>query len=147
MDQKGFLATTDAIFGLLIIFILISSVLNVNNIPNSSFSQEIGPQHDIQDIMENMASSAINDDNETILSKISIQLMSNNNSKESIESSGIIAAEFLNKTAPGMKYNFTETRQLNGTTIVANSPMENTKNIQSAARHFGNYTFQLYVWS
>jgi hypothetical protein len=146
MDQKGFLATADAIFGLLIIFILISSVLNVTNSPMSSFSQEINPEQDVQDLMEILATNSAYGDNQTILMEITIQLLSQNNSNNAVESSGIIVSDFLNNTAPGMKYNFTETQQLNGTTIVANEKMENAKNIHSAIRHVGNYTFQLYLW-
>jgi hypothetical protein len=146
MDQKGFLATADAIFGLLIIFILISAVLNVTNSPMPSFSQEITPEQDVQDLMEILATNSAYGDNQTILMEITIQLLSQNNSNDAVESSGIIVSDFLNNTAPGMKYNFTETQQLNGTTIAANEKMENAKNIHSAIRHFGNYTFQLYLW-
>lgn len=146
MDQKGFLATADAIFGLLIIFILISAVLNVINSPMPSFSQEITPQQDVQDLMEILATNSAYGDNQTILMDITIHLLSQNNSDDAVESSGIIVSDFLNNTAPGMKYNFTEIQQLNGTTIAANEKMENAKNIHSAIRHVGNYTFQLYLW-
>ncbi len=146
MDQKGFLATADAIFGLLIIFILISAVLNVTNTPMPSFSQEINPEQDVQDIMETMATNPAYGDNQTILTEITIHLLSQNNSDDAVESSGLIVSDFMNKTVPGTKYNFTETQQLNGTTIVSNGEMENAKNIHSAIRHCGNYTFQLYLW-
>lgn len=146
MDQKGFLATADAIFGLLVTFILLCAVLSSFNIPTPTISQEINPERNAQDVMEIMATSPLEGRDQTILSEVTIHLISQNNSQKAVESSGIIVADFLNKTVPGMKYNFTETQNLNGTTIVSNDKMENAKNIYSAIRHIGNYTFQLYLW-
>jgi hypothetical protein len=146
MDQKGFLATADAIFGLLITFILIGAVLSSLNIPAPSFSQEINPEQDVHDVMEIMATYSVDGNGKTILSEMTIHLISQNNSKEAVESCGIIAGEFLNKTAPGMKYNLMETSNLKGATIVSNGDMEKAKNIHSAVRNFGNYSFQLYLW-
>lgn len=146
MDQKGFLATADAIFGLLVTFILLCAVLSSFNISTPTISQEINPERNAQDVMEIMANSPLEGRDQTILSEVTIHLISQNNSQKAVESSGIIVADFLNKTVPGMKYNFTETQNLNGTTIVSNDKMENAKNIYSAIRHIGNYTFQLYLW-
>lgn len=146
MDQKGFLATSDAIFGLLVTFIMLSAVLSSFNIPIPSISQEINPERNVQDVMEIMATSSLEVNDQTILSEITIHLISQNNSPQAVESSGIMVGDFLNKTVPGMKYNFTETQQLNGTTIASNEKMQNAKNIYSAIRHVGNYTFQLYLW-
>lgn len=146
MDQKGFLATADAIFGLLVTFILLCAVLSSFNISTPTISQEINPERNAQDVMEIMATSPLEGRDQTILSEVTIHLISQNNSQKAVESSGIIVADFLNKTVPGMKYNFTETQNLNGTTIVSNDKMENAKNIYSAIRHIGNYTFQLYLW-
>lgn len=146
MDEKGFLATTDAIFGLLITFILLSAVLSSFNIPLHSISQEINPERNVQDVMEIMATSPVDGNGKTILSEITVHLISQNNSKTSVESSGIIVGNFLNKTVPGMKYNFTETNNLKGATIVSNGDMIGVKNLQLATRHFGNYSYQLYLW-
>ncbi len=147
MDQKGFLATADAIFGLLVTFILLSAVLSSFNIPMPSISQEINPERNVQDVMEIMSTSSVEGKDQTILSEITIHLISQNNSQQAVESSGTIVGDFLNKTVPGMKYNFTETSNLKGATIVANGNMENVKNIQLATRHYGNYSFQLYLWN
>jgi hypothetical protein len=146
MDEKGFLATADAIFGLLITFILVSAVLSSFNIPLHSISQEINPERNVQDVMGIMATSPMEGNEKTILSEITIHLISQNNSKTSVESSGIIVGNFLNKTAPGMKYNFTETNNLKGSTIVSNGDMTGVKNFQLATRHCGNYSYQLYFW-
>ncbi|MDP1553263.1 MAG: hypothetical protein Q8M06_09645 [Methanobacteriaceae archaeon] len=145
MDQKGFLITMDTIFGLLITFILIITVINIFNTPFNSFSNDIISTDDVQDVMEIMATQT-DVDGQTILGEMTNILISQNNSGESIKLAGFWAGKFLNETAPGMNYNLTENRNLHGISITSNGQMKNATNINCAIRNYGNYTFQLYFW-
>lgn len=135
----------DTIFGLLITFILIISVINVFNTSLNSFSNDIISTDDVQYAMEIMATQT-DADGQTILGEMTNILIYQNNSAESIKLAGFLAEKFLNETAPGMNYNLTENRNLHGTTITSNGQMKNATNINCAIRNYGNYTFQLYFW-
>ncbi|MDP1551802.1 MAG: hypothetical protein Q8M06_02145, partial [Methanobacteriaceae archaeon] len=94
MDQKGFLITMDTIFGLLITFILIITVINVFNTPLNSFSNDPISAGDVQDVMEIMATQT-DVDGQTILGEMTNILISQNNSGESIKLAGLLAEKFL----------------------------------------------------
>jgi hypothetical protein len=146
MDQKGFLATSDAILGLIVVMILFGTIINVINVHFPNPSQELGFSQDAQDALGVMASSNWQDSEGSILSKVTQILEKNNNTPEAAAMAGVIAGEFLNLTLGGVKYNFTESKQLNGTTIACNGDMSTAQNIDSATRTYGNYSFQLYIW-
>lgn len=140
MDQKGFLASMDAILGLVILMVLMGAVVNVNNTHQNTYSQEVGFTNQAQEAMELMAT--YNDSsNGSIFAQIVNELEKGDSG---VKSAGNIAGDFLNKII-SLNYKFTEIKKLNGTTIISKGDIEGSKNVNSAIWSYDDYTFQLYV--
>jgi hypothetical protein len=146
MDQKGLLASSDAILGLIVVMIILGTINSMVNVHFPNPSQELGLSHDAQDAMGLMVSENGQNVSDPILCKVAQTLEENNNTHESVAMAGIIAGQFLNITLGTVKYNLTETKQLKGATIACNGDMSMAKNVDSATRTWGNYSFSLYVW-
>jgi len=145
MDEKGFLSLVD---GILAIFMIIIALMIFNTIINIDISQYSKENDDFllsQDVMETM-SLKIDENTYSTLETIQYKLESNNNSIQSIKEVAIISGEFLNKTIPNKSYSLVENKQLNGTIIVSNDNVNLAKNISTATRNIGNYSFTLYIW-
>ena len=143
MDDKGFIFTMDAVLALIILFIALAAVANVNESSLSSSSQ-IRLSHNAQDTLETMATYKTGPDEFTVLQNIAVILAASKNDKKGIDEAGQVAGAYLNQTLNNTKYNLTET-QLN-TTIAANADMEDANNIAVGVKSCGDYMFKLYIW-
>lgn len=141
MDDNGFIFTLDAALGLAIIFIVLAAVANVN-IPSSS---QIRLSHNAQDTLETMGTYKTDPDGFTVLQNVAFALAANNNDQKGIDDAEQTAGAYLNQTLGNVRYNLTETNQLNAT-IAANADMKNANDIAVGAKNCGDYTFRLYVW-
>ncbi|MCK9152313.1 hypothetical protein [Methanobacterium alcaliphilum] len=138
MDQKGFLISMDAILGLLIFMVLMGVVTNVNIFTSHSYSQEKGFTYSAQESMELMANH--NDSGKgSILAQIANKLGAGEE-----KSAEKIAEEFLNNSGYE-NYKFCVINQPNKSTITSKGDIDGSKNVNSAIRRYGDYTFQLYV--
>jgi len=144
-DKKGFFSVTDGILATLMIII---ALLVFNTVINMDISQYSLTNDDFltsQDVMEVMALK-VNENSFSTLETIKYKLESNNNSLQSIREVAIISGEFLNKTIPNKSYSLVENSQLNGTVIASNDNMHLAKNLSTATRNIGKYSFTLYIW-
>lgn len=145
MDEKGFTFTFDAVLALIPVFILLVTI-NTAGSGNFGFSSDqVRLSHQAQDSMDLMAqyqgSAGV-----TVIDEIVSTLEANNKNSAGIQAAGDIAGQFLDKNLPGKKYKLVELKELNGVTIVSNGEITNAKNIATASRSYGNYSFVLYVW-
>lgn len=148
MDEKGFIASFDAVLGLLVVIILMGTIVTVSNTQCDSPSQFQSLNQDAQDVLILMASSSANSGQgpEPVLSKVVHVLKDNKNTPQAVAAAGEIAGEFLNMTMGSVKYNLTENKQLNGTTLACNADMKGVANIDVATCTWENYSFTLCVW-
>ena len=144
MDDKGIIFTLDAALGLVIIFIMLAAVVNIN-VSQLSPSTQIRFSHNAQDTLETMANYKTGSEGFTVLQNAAAVLAANKNDKTGINEAGQVAGAYLNRTLGSSKYNFTEENHVNGT-IVANADMKKANNIAVGVRNYDNYTFRLYVW-
>jgi uncharacterized BrkB/YihY/UPF0761 family membrane protein len=144
MDERGLALTFDAVLALIPVLIVLMSVANLGGSHLTASSLQIS--HQAQDSLDLMAQ--YRDHGQlTILEEITTALESNHNNATGVEAASLIAGQFLNKTIPGMKYVFIESKQLNKASIASNGDLSNAENLGVSSRSYGNYTFQLYVWS
>lgn len=144
MDERGLALTFDAVLALIPVLIVLTSVANLGSSHLTTSSLQIS--HQAQDSLDLMAQ--YRDHGQlTILEEITTTLESNHNNATGVEAANLIAGQFLNKTIPRMKYVFIELKQLNKASIVSNGDLSNAENVGVSSRSYGNYTFQLYVWS
>jgi hypothetical protein len=144
-DKKGFFSIFDGILAILTIIIALMIFNTVINIDISQYSKENNDFLTSQDVMETMTLK-VNENTYSTLEIIQQNLERNNNSLQSKEEVSIIAGEFLNSTIPNKSYSLVENNQLNGTIIVANDNIHLAKNISTATRNMGKYSFTLYIW-
>jgi len=144
-DKKGFFSIFDGILAILIIIMALMIFNTVINIDISQYSKENDDFLTSQDVMENMALK-VNGNSYSTLEIIQYTLERNNNSLQSIEKVSTIAGEFLNNTIPNKSYSLVENNKLNGAVIVANDNIYLAKNISTATRNIGEYSFTLYIW-
>ena len=143
MDDNGFIFTLDAALGLIIIFIALAAVANVN-IPLSSSSQTRF-SHNAQDTLETMATYKTYPCGFTVLQNVATALAANKNDQTGIHEAGQVAGAYLNQTLGSAKYNFTEINQLNDT-IAANADMKDAYNIAVGVKSCDGYVFRIYIW-
>ncbi|NYB52083.1 MAG: hypothetical protein HVN35_05965 [Methanobacteriaceae archaeon] len=141
MDEKGFAYTLDAVLALIPIMIVLFTVSNITASPESH--SEVLSNQKAQDIMELMARYT-DADGMTVLDSMSNALSSGNNSEASIKKSGQIASSFLDKNLP-CSYLLTEENQLKGKPIAGKLDLDNARNLATASRNCGSYTFRIYV--
>jgi len=144
MDDNGIIFTLDAALGLVIIFIVLTAVVNVNE-SQLSPSAQIRFSHNAQDVLGTMTSYKTGAEGSTVLQNVTLILTANRNDQTGIKEAGQLAGTYLNRTLGNTKYNFTEENHVNGT-IVANADMKKASNIAIGVRSCDNYTFRLYVW-
>lgn len=135
----------DGILAMLMIIIALLIFNTVINIDISQYTKESEDFQTSQDVMEIMALK-VHENSYSTLEIITHNLENNNNSLQTIENVSIIAEEFLNTTIPNKKYSLVENNQLNGTVIAANDNMYLAKNISTATRNIGKFSFTLYIW-
>jgi Tfp pilus assembly protein PilE len=143
MDDNGFIFTLDAALGLVIIFIVLAALANVN-IPSYSSSQ-IRLSHNAQDTLETMATYKTDPDGFIVLQNVAFALAANKNDQTGVNEAGQIAGAYLNQTLGSAKYNLTETNQINAT-IAANADMKKADNTAVCVKNCDGYTFRLYIW-
>ncbi|MGC9517325.1 MAG: hypothetical protein ACP5C3_06485 [Methanomicrobiales archaeon] len=145
MDNRGIIITSDSIFSLIIIFIILATVTNIS--ANKSGSQlDLLMTNKAQDTMELMVNYRDVSTNKTIIETVATELKISNNQKSGISNAGKVVGEFLNKTLDSTNYNLIEVNKLNGTIIASNADINQAKNISTAIRSYGGYTFRLYLW-
>ena len=147
MDDKGFIVTSDALLSLIVVFILLATVTNINADKSVSSMQDMVMAKKVQDTMELMANYKDISTNKTLIDLMVEELEKNSNQKSGIDNAGQIAGEFLNKTLIGYKYNLIEVNKLNGTTLASNANINQANNISVASRSCAGYTFKLYAWN
>ncbi len=146
MDERGLALTFDAVLALIPVFIVIMSVANLGSSHLTPSSLQTQLSHQAQDSLDLMAQ--YRDHGQlTILEEITTTLESNHNNATGVNAATLIAGQFLNKTIPGMKYAFIELKQLNKASIASKGDLKDAENVGVSSRSYGNYTFQLYVWS
>ena len=144
-DKKGFFSLVDGTLAILMIIIALIIFNTVINMDISQYSQTNDDFLGSQDVMEIMTMK-VNENSLSTLETIQYKLESNNNSLQSIKEVAIIAGEFLNKTIPNKSYSLVENNQLNGMVITSNDNVYLAKNISTATRNIGKYSFTLYIW-
>lgn len=142
MDENGFAYTMDAILALIPVMIVLVVISNFAASPESH--SQIHSTQKAQDTM-NLMVQYKDRNGMSVLDTISSILSSENNSKNSISSAGRIASDFLDKNLPVSDYLFTEENQLGGEILAGEMDPENTKNMATASRNCGNYTFRIYI--
>jgi hypothetical protein len=141
MDDNGFIFTLDAVLALIIVFIALAAVANINESPLSS---QIRISHNAQDTLETMATYKKGPEEPSVLQNVASILSANKNDQTGINEAGQVAGVYLNQTLNNTKYNFTEA-QLN-VTIAANADMEEGNNIAVSVKICDDYMFRLYIW-
>ncbi len=145
MDQKGFIFTGDVVLGLILVFIILATIsVQANNSKNLASPEPL--MTTAQDLMESMANYENKPGAGSIFEQMVTVLEKEDLNENSQQKAGLIAAEFINQTHPGLKYNLTEVNHLKGITLSANDFMSEANNINSAQRNFKGYCFQLYIW-
>ena len=143
-DVDGILFSTDIALGLIPIIILILTVANTNIDYTGPLLQKQYFQK-AQDTAELMATYTENDD-QTLMVKISNALSENHDQKIGIDSARNLASPFFERTIGNMNYRLEEMNYLKGAEIVSNGDIKKAKNVGVAVKCYGNYLFRLYVW-
>ena len=143
-DVNGIFFSTDIALGLIPLIILILTVANTNIDYTDSYLEKQYFQK-AQDTAELMSTYTENDD-QTILQKLSDAISENQNKKLGIERARNITSPFLERTIGNMKYRLEEINYLQGSEIISNGDIRTAKNVGVAVKCYGNYLFKLYVW-
>ncbi len=142
MNNNGSLISIDAISALIILFIFVSSVTNIITYSKNNYMLEMESMHDVQELMDLLTTQELIE-NQTILEQLS-QNLNHNNSYYNTKTKEIIE-NFMKINAPELSYEFREINIINKT-IASKGEKYRAKNVNSAIRHYGNYTFQLSCW-
>lgn len=142
LDNKGFIYTLDAVLALIPIFIVFLSLAQFTGPANSQ--SQVRLSHNAQDSLEMMGQYR-EGGGMNLLERISNIMAMNNNNKKGIELAGNIATDFLNKNLQESEYLLCEENVLKGARIAGNLNLNNAKELSSATRNCGNYTYHLYI--
>ncbi len=143
-DQSGNLYIADAIIALSILFIAMLMMNSLISLPDSTYSDTSHNSQVSQDIME-ILSGKVDFHDGTFLGEISEILRQNRNSEKSVrEVSAICEDKFANFKLTN--YSFVESNQLDGQVLAGSGDFTRAKNVSSASRNFGEYSYTLYLW-
>ena len=148
-DDKGFVSLIDALFAVLILFMVLMAFNMMIDMDIPSLSQENNDFKTGQDIMEIM-SSKVDGRDYTLIERISYILSSNNNSISSKRKVKALLDDFfsiyLGNDNQYHHYAFAETSQLNGEILSSNGDYESAETVNVASRNYGNYSYKLYLF-
>ncbi|MGN0092980.1 MAG: hypothetical protein ACI37V_00855 [Methanobrevibacter sp.] len=138
-DNRGFYSIVDGILAICLIIILFMSFSSLTNLDTlDNYDNVISDYYDAEDILELMSTSDGMDD--SITNQIYLNLREANNSKESFQTSKVIADSFFNQIGMDKNYRF----MVNGRILSSRGEI-NQDNYNSASRFVGNYRFSLIV--
>ena len=148
-DDKGFVSLIDALFAVLVLFMILMTFNMLIDMDIPSLSQENNDFKTGQDIMEIM-SSKVDGRDYALLEKISYVLSEDNNSVASKRKVKSILDDFFSDYLENdnHKYNyaFLETNQLNGEVLSSNGDYADADRVIVVGRNFGNYSYKLYLF-
>lgn len=144
LDEKGNILIIDAILAILLLLSVFLVFNYAISISNPDYSLEIKNPKQSQDIME-ILSGKINFTDTTFLGEISQILKDNKNSKESISEVSNLSKEKF-RSLKLKNYRFSETSVLNDEVLASSGDYSNAKNVYSATRTYGDYSYTLLTW-
>lgn len=142
MNNKGALISFDIALSLVILFIFVASATNIITYSKNNYMLNMESMQDVQDLMELLTTQEIIE-NQTTITYLSQNL--NKNDLHSNTKAKSIIENFMETNAPDLNYQFREINILNKT-IASKGEINDAKDINTAIRHCGNYTFQLSCW-
>ncbi len=143
-DERGFLSLFDSLLALFLVFVVFIAFNMVMEIEVPSLSEENKDFKTSQDLMEILSSKATDRDYST-LEIISYTLDYNNNSLASQREVTGILDEFFSIYLSSGSYSFAETSQLGGKVLSSRGNVMDGDEVTVAIRHYGNYSYKLYV--
>ena len=143
-DERGFLSLFDSLLAVFLLFIVFIAFNMVMEIEVPSLSEENSDFKTSQDLMEILSSKATDRDYST-LEIISYTLDYNNNSLASQREVTGILDEFFSIYLSSGNYSFAETSQLGGKVLSSRGNVMDGDEVTVAVRHYGNYSYKLYV--
>ena len=143
-DERGFLSLFDSLLAVFLLFMVFIAFNMVMEIEVPSLSEENKDFKTSQDLMEILSSKATDRDYST-LEIISYTLDYNNNSLASQREVTGILDEFFSIYLSSGSYSFAETSQLGGKVLSSRGNVMDGDEVTVAIRHYGNYSYKLYV--
>ena len=138
-DSRGFYSIVDGILAICLIITLLISFSSLTNLDTlDNYDDAISDYYDAEYILELMSTSDGVED--SILNQIYLNLREANSSKESFQTSKVIADSFFNQIGMDKNYRFMVN---NG--ILSSKGNINQDNYNSASRFVGDYRFSLIV--
>ncbi|MDD6256183.1 hypothetical protein [Methanobrevibacter boviskoreani] len=138
-DSRGFYSIVDGILAICLIIILLISFSSLTNLDTlDNYDDAISYYYDAEYILELMSTSDGVED--SILNQIYLNLREANSSKESFQTSKVIADSFFNQIGMDKNYRFMVNNR-----ILSSKGNINQDNYNSASRFVGDYRFSLIV--
>lgn len=141
MNNKGALISFDIALSLVILFIFVASITNIISSSKNNYMLDMESMQDVQDLMELLTTQEIIE-NQTILAYVTFSLNDDVHAKTKAKST---IENFMETNAPDLNYEFCEINAINKT-IAHKGEMNAAEHVNTAIRHYGNYTFQLSCW-
>lgn len=138
-DNRGFYSIVDGVLAICLIIILFMSFSSLTNLDTlDNYDDAISDYYDAEGILELMSTSDGVED--SILNQIYLNLREANSSKESFQTSKVIADSFFNQIGMDKNYRFMVNNR-----ILSSKGEINQDNYNSASRFVGDYRFGLIV--
>ena len=138
-DSRGFYSIVDGILAICLIINLLISFSSLTNLDTlDNYDDAISDYYDAEYILELMSTSDGVED--SILNQIYLNLREANSSKESFQTSKVIADSFFNQIGMDKNYRFMVNNR-----ILSSKGNINQDNYNSASRFVGDYRFSLIV--